>query len=120
SPLAADNFYRIKAISLDGQVQYSAIVKVGALRNTAAVIAVHPNPVLNKQMNIAFENQPKGRYTVELIGVNGQVVYQGAIVVNNANFNETVYLNQHLAGGWYQLRVTGQDGTVTSEAVFIK
>ncbi|RYE22688.1 MAG: hypothetical protein EOP51_12610, partial [Sphingobacteriales bacterium] len=39
SPLAADNFYRIKAISLDGQVQYSAIVKVGALRNTAAVIA---------------------------------------------------------------------------------
>ncbi|HRE65260.1 MAG TPA: hypothetical protein PKU77_15835, partial [Ferruginibacter sp.] len=44
SPLAADNFYRIKAIGLAGDITYSPIAKV-APEKIASLITVQPNPV---------------------------------------------------------------------------
>lgn len=120
SPLAADNFYRIKAISLNGQVQYSSIVKVAGEKITAAVVSVYPNPVENKQMNISFVNQAKGKYNVELVSMSGQVTYKTTLTVNSSNFVETVYLNKNMASGRYQLRVVAADGTTASQAVFIR
>lgn len=120
NPLAADNFYRIKATSLNGQVQYSSVVKVAGEKITAAVVSVYPNPVENKQMNISFVNQAKGRYNVELVSMSGQVTYKTTVTVNSSNFVETVYLDKNMAAGRYQLRVVAADGTTASQAVFIR
>ncbi|MEO7046501.1 MAG: hypothetical protein ABI091_14415, partial [Ferruginibacter sp.] len=52
-PLATDNYYRIKALSKDGSIQYSPVVKVAAL-NLLTAISVYPNPVVNAEMSVRF------------------------------------------------------------------
>lgn len=119
SPLSADNFYRIKAISLDGQVQYSPIVKVSAL-TVKSTISVNPNPVENKTLNVSFVGQAKGVYTIELLNAIGQIVYKGRVAVNHSNVTETILLDKNIAGGTYRLRVTGTEGEVNSQSIMVQ
>lgn len=119
SPLAADNFYRIRAIGLGNEVIYSSIVKVAPL-TAHANMAVYPNPVLNKQMNVVFTGQAKGSYTLQLTNMRGQVVYNGTVKVNTDNFNRQVSLNPALAGGSYQLNIISPDGSIKTIQVLIQ
>ncbi|MFT3908127.1 MAG: T9SS type A sorting domain-containing protein [Ferruginibacter sp.] len=103
-PLNADNFYRIKAVSRSGQVQYSAIVKVAAVKVDAS-ITIYPNPVVDKIMNVEFINQEKGIYQLDLIDVLGQTVYSNSITVNGNNLVESIQLGKSIAAGNYQLKM---------------
>jgi len=118
-PNSIDNYYRIKANSLSGQVQYSAIVKVSPVKQDAS-ISVYPNPVVDKTMQIRFVNQAKGRYIIDLTNQAGQSVYSFAMQVNNGTSTQAVHLRQSIASGVYQLRITAEDGTVTKQQLVIE
>lgn len=118
SPLATDNYYRIKAISLNGMVQYSAIVKVAAAK-TIASIGVYPNPVEGKNANLGFTNQDKGTYKVKIFNQAGQAIYTGSITVTSSNFITTLGLPTSTAAGSYQLQVVSENGTVTTQQVMV-
>lgn len=117
-PLSGDNFYRIKAISVNGSVQYSAVVKVSPVKSTAG-INVYPNPVVNKMMNIQFSNQETGNYSLSLINQFGQAVYQNDIKVNGNNSIRTVSLSAGIAAGNYELVVTTPGGIKTVQQLII-
>ncbi|MEO8769745.1 MAG: T9SS type A sorting domain-containing protein [Ferruginibacter sp.] len=119
SPLMQDNFYRIRAISVSGLVQYSAIVKV-ATKNAGKSISVYPNPVVGKKMAVSFVNQPAGEYNVQLSNIVGQVVYKDKLVVNSSNTVKTISLDGSIAAGTYQLVITAADGTKNVERVVIR
>ncbi|MEP6750197.1 MAG: T9SS type A sorting domain-containing protein [Bacteroidota bacterium] len=119
SPLPSDNFYSIRAISLSGLVQYSAVVKV-ARKNAAHSISVYPNPVVDKKMSVSFINQPAGEYSVKLVNVVGQVIYIDKAEVNNNSFIKIISLGTSLAAGNYQLVVTGENGAKCVEQVVIR
>ncbi|RYE15127.1 MAG: T9SS type A sorting domain-containing protein, partial [Sphingobacteriales bacterium] len=110
SPLAADNFYRIKAIGLGNDVTYSSIVKVAPLPGKAS-IAVYPNPVTGNTINLVFTTQPKGSYALQLINVEGQLIYKGSVNVTGENFNHSIKLGEMAAGGTYQLTIRAEDGS---------
>ena len=117
----ADNFYRIKAISLSGLVQYSAVVKVAAIKKSStATISVYPNPVVNKNMNVHFLNQPAGTYHVKLLNQSGSVVYQNRVDINNSNAVKMMQLNSGTAAGIYQLLITdGNEGKSVMQVVVL-
>lgn len=119
SPLAADNFYRIKAVDIDGSVNYSSVVKVSSLKSVAS-ISVYPNPVVNGQMNIEFTGQAKGNYAVQLVNSEGQLVYKGMVNVTGDNFNETIRLGRSITPGTYQLSVQGLEGKITNSKVLLQ
>ena len=106
SPLVADNYYRIKAISNDGTVSYSEIVKVSN-DQLAPAIAVYPNPVVNKKLQLRFTNQQPGKFQLTLSNKLGQQVYTGSVTLGAANSLETVQLPSKLAQGVYQLTING-------------
>ncbi len=110
SPLANDNFYRIKAIGIGNDITYSPIVKVAPVLTNAS-ISIAPNPVVDKKMNVVFTGQAKGEYRLQLINLKGQVVYSGTVTVNTDNFSRQVALNPSLAAGNYQLHIIAADGT---------
>lgn len=101
----ADNFYRIKGISIGGRVQYSAVAKVSG-DNYISGISVMPNPVENKTMNIHFSGTLAGTYIVKITNNLGQVVYSSAIETNSANCVVSVDLKK-LAAGTYQVSLNG-------------
>ncbi len=112
-PLNAVNYYRIKAISNNGQVQYSAIVKV-APEKVDASITVYPNPVIDHKIQVQFRNQQPGIYNYDLINTIGQVVYKGRVTVNSEFSSETIDPGTALGKGNYQLRISNESGMIKS------
>ena len=116
-PLASDNFYRIKANSLSRQVQYSAIVKVAAQKETPS-ISVYPNPVEGGLMQLRFSGQAAGRYQVQLSNTAGQVLYKTILNLTSATQSQQLVIPAETKGA-AQLKITAPDGTVTVMGVLM-
>jgi hypothetical protein len=97
NPFTADNFYRIKATSLSGLVQYSSIVKVKA-KETGAQISVYPSFISDKKLNISFSGVEKAKYAVQVSNIAGQVVLTDMIMLNTNNMIKTIELGSVPAG----------------------
>jgi len=120
SPLAEDNFYRIKAVGFAGDITYSNIVKVGAGKQPTFVL-VQPNPVKNKQINLRFSNLQTGDYSVQLINNVGQTMHMGNITLNAVDMIKTIKLKSTTAKGVYQLVLINQSGEqVYNQTVIIE
>ncbi|MEO8770666.1 MAG: hypothetical protein ABI402_11290 [Ferruginibacter sp.] len=119
NPFSGNNFYRIKATGLSGQVQYSAIVKVGPIQESASIL-VYPNPVDNKTINIHFVNQLAGTYKLQLINKLGQVVYNGSIEIDDANITRSIVMEKSIAAGNYQLIIIAVDGKKSVQQIIIR
>ena len=118
TPIKAYCFYRIKAISNNGLVQYSNIVKLGPVVATAG-ISIYPNPVIGKTAHIRFENQPQGLIRLQLINEIGQVVYNGSLQTDTSS-SKQVFFGNHINSGTYQLKVIFQDNRSVVQKIFIQ
>jgi hypothetical protein len=98
------NYYRVKAVDIDGKFTYSKIIR---LDNNLAVdndIRVYPNPSrgeLNLGMNI-----PAGNYQIRLINAMGQTVYQQPLTHEGGSRSMQLGLPK-LSSGVYQVEVRG-------------
>ncbi len=119
SPLSADNYYRIKATSFNGQVQYSGVVKVAPSKDPG-YITVNPRPAINKTVQVLFTNEPKGTYTLQLSSKLGQVIYNDKTTVIGSSFVKSIILTPLTPAGTYQLKVIAEDGTVKVIQVVIE
>ena len=117
--LPADNFYRIKALSIGGRIQYSAIAKVSPVK-TGKDISVYPNPVVDKSVHIYFRNQEEGTYQVQLTNKLGQVVYNGKVSVSGTMMHKVIVLGNTVSTGQYQLTITAQNGARTIQKLVIE
>lgn len=119
TPLNPINFYRIKAISNSGQVQYSDIVKLGST-DADSYISAFPNPVTGKIIHIRFMNQQRGNYVVKLSNKLGQLLYSSSFYIDQANVSKTIKPGNILATGSYQLSITREDGSKVVQELFVK
>ena len=101
-PFSNDNFYRIKALSIGGMVQYSSIVKITA-DETDPSISVYPNPLVNNSVNIRFLNQASGKYSFKIINNIGQLIFSGVADVSGENFIKNIEVPKFKASGVYKL-----------------
>ncbi|MGC4038956.1 MAG: G8 domain-containing protein [Chitinophagaceae bacterium] len=72
--LADVNYYRIKAVSLDGTSEYSVILKVNSPIENKRYIKVYPNPVTTNYFTIQMNNHKPGTYSVRLFNGTGQQI----------------------------------------------
>ncbi|RYE19962.1 MAG: T9SS type A sorting domain-containing protein [Sphingobacteriales bacterium] len=107
SPLATDNFYRIKAIGLGNDISYSAIVKVNG-EKVSSTISVYPNPFVSS-FTMSFAAAKSAPATLQLVNMKGQVVHSRLIQVLKGSNAIAVDGLPDLPGGSYQVIVTNQD-----------
>jgi hypothetical protein len=119
NPLSGDNFYRIKATGLSGQVQYSNIVKVAPLKAGSSIV-VYPNPVVDRTVNLYFNNKSEGKYQVQLVNLAGQVVYNSPQDILGNSTVISFNVGKNVTAGNYQLVVIAPDGTKFSHQVLIQ
>lgn len=103
-PFSGTSFYRIRALSQDGSIQYSNVVKVNGV-NSQPAISVLPNPVSGNKLTIHFHQLPEGMYPVSILNNLGQVVYTQKLYLGQANQHVTLQPSHLLLPGSYQLRV---------------
>jgi len=71
SPANGNNYYRIRAVDMDGQFQYSSVL---AVRIADTRISAYPNPLRRGEtLQLSLENTRAGK--IEIMNVLGQVLY---------------------------------------------
>lgn len=110
-PNAARNYYRIKAIKIDGKELYSQVVAVNNRTSSVAGISVYPNPVSDRA-NVSLTLKKAGPATLQIFDPSGRMVATRQLNLQKGNnmFSAGELLDQ--SAGIYTIRV------VTSEEVF--
>ncbi|MEJ7586948.1 MAG: T9SS type A sorting domain-containing protein, partial [Ferruginibacter sp.] len=107
-PSPGNNFYRVRAISKDGRVQYSPIVKIN-INNGKTGISIYPNPVVkNGLLNLNLQNLKKDHYSITIFNNQGQQVLRKTIQHAGGNSVQTVNLPV-MAAGVYTLEVKNEE-----------
>ncbi len=83
---SAEYFYRVKALSIGGMIQYSAIVKVSAI-STTADYSIYPNPVQNKLINLYTGNDVRGNIKGSVMNMSGAVITKFSFNSNGRGAN---------------------------------
>ena len=112
------NYYRIKAISNDGTVQYSSVAKV-TIGDSKEGFSVYPNPIVGKEVNMILNNIEAGNYAVTMYNAAGQQVMEHNLAHAGGSVTTTVDLPSNLPTGVYQLRLIG-NGKNYVETVIVK
>ena len=118
SAVNGNNYYRIKAINVDGSVQYSSIVKV-AIGDKKEGMSIYPNPIVGKTMNVQLSNIAAGTYSLSMINASGQQVMEQSLQHAGGSVTSTVQLPATVASGIYQLRLAS-NGKFYVETVIVK
>jgi hypothetical protein len=115
TPINGANYYRIKAISLNGDVKYSTIVVV-RLGDKGTTVSVYPNPVKGNTISIALNGLNKGNYTLSVFNQLGQQVLNRVINHNGGNATQTFDLSA-LAAGVYEMRLSNGTTVFTDKLI---
>ena len=118
-PETLANYYRVKAISQDGQIQYSAIVKVASI-TTSPSISISPNPATGGKVQVIFSNQQAGACFVQLSNMQGQLLYKTKWLINAGNQHHEINLGSVLSVGVYQLKVIFETGETKTLRLTVK
>lgn len=104
-PGAGNWYYRVKGISTNGLVQYSAIARA-TIDLSVTGISVHPVPVENKTIMIHFEQMEPDRYQAVLTNSAGQIVHRSVFKTDAPNQVISIKLND-VPRGMYYLQLKG-------------
>ena len=112
-------FYRIKAASKSNlNNQYSSVIKLSE-RIDQETIKIYPNPIIAKDLNIAIESQQEGIYHIELLDLNGKVIYRNILNKSSGSATFKIEINTSLSAGTYTLKITDPNKTTTSKQVMM-
>ena len=102
SVVEGNNYYRIKAVSETGSVNYSNVAKVQLTVNSNQ-FTVYPNPLVGKTLNVSLGNVAAGKYVVCIYNVLGEKVNEQTISHSGGSATHAITINNTLAGGVYSL-----------------
>ncbi len=105
-PESGDNFYRVKSIDINGNVQYTNVVKA-TVANGIMKIVLLSNPVTNNTIRLSFINAPDAAYKLSLYGNDGKKILEKSIAHTGRN---AVYKLPagNLAKGLYVLQIANE------------
>jgi len=106
APLPGTNYYRLKMIDKDGQVNYSNIISVKTT-DDAVSLQLLPNPVQNS-VSLSF-TAPAGAYCIDIADAEGRRLKQICGVAANGVNRLAIDVHSY-AQGTYFIMVTDKDG----------
>jgi hypothetical protein len=118
NPLPGVNFYRLRAVDVDGKSGYSTIVRV----NLAGVkeVTIYPNPVTGGYVSFQSGSLAKGNYTVKIFNATGQQVYSEKFAHNGGAVNQTIQLPSGSRSGMYSLQLNSDEMKLMSKTFMVQ
>ena len=117
SRFAGVNFYRIKAVDLDGTTTYSSIVKLNP--KLAGSVNVYPNPVVNGTINLFLTSATTQNYVVELHDVIGRKLFVNKLKHNAGTGFYPLSLPAGIKPGIYSISIFSNDGTTFVKSIAV-
>lgn len=112
-------FYRIKAVLLGGETEYSNEVKVQpSISNNSFIVC--PNPVIGKRVNIILNGILRGDYSILIHDEIGKFIYKGEFNIRNSAESISFNIPENIASGSYLLSVILPDKTKKYQHITIR
>jgi hypothetical protein len=118
TPSTGTNYYCIRAIQGDGRSFVSRIMTV-KMNTGSSIIAVFPNPVINRQLNFRSSEIEKGKYTLQLHNSQGLQIIDRTIYHPGGLFNQPFDLPITVPAGVYYL-IIRQENKEYRQTIFLK
>lgn len=77
-------------------------------------VGIFPNPVVNGYFKLSFEDQPAGKYQIQLIDISGKLIKSQQINVNNKVQVEEFRLPETALAGNYMVKIVNDVNKVVS------
>lgn len=100
-----NNFYRVKSVGRDGKSFFSDIVKVAF--DNSILIKIYNNPAQPNVINVVFNKQAAGSYSVHVYNSNGQVLFKKSINIAGKNTVQLITIPGIISKGIYHVEVKG-------------
>ena len=111
-------YYRIKAVSADGTVNYTNILFLKANQGRQEM-QVSPNPSKGKAFSVSLTNFTAGKYTLKIMDLSGKTVYTESIIVGDErNIIQTIILPTSVSRGLHYLLLEG-DAVMINKRVLV-
>ncbi len=109
-PAPGLNYYRIKSIGFNEKIQYSKIVQA-SLNDGKKGILVYPNPSNDGIIHLQFNNQPDGKYFLQLLNSSGQILLSKEIDLKTSGaISKKILINKYLSRGIYYIEIIKPNG----------
>lgn len=97
------------------------ITKNSAVINNEYRVSMYPNPVINNQFTVQFNQLNAGKYALQVTDVMGRRVIQQDLTLNGENQSQQVNINRAAARGVYLVKVTDANNkTIYSTKVVVQ
>ncbi len=116
--VSEDHFYRIQANTRGGKIAYSNIAKIGSSDKLVS-ISVYPNPVVNKTVQLQWDNKTAAAWHTSLVYPNGNRKLLNTLNVPAGYSTSSTVLPANLPAGIYQLRFTDAANNVQAKTIII-
>jgi hypothetical protein len=84
------------------------------------IVSIYPNPVLNNQFKVTFDNTRAGKYDIALTDVEGRLIMSKQVYIKFAKQVETVQMKLKPAGGMYMIKVTDRNKkSIFADKIFV-
>ena len=116
SPASGFNFYRLRAINLNGTVEYSAILKFNFTRGAASNWALYPNPAEGKT-SLTYQSFTNKQIRVSIADITGKMITAKAFNIQ-PGINKLLMEVDKLSAAMYLLSIESEGNIETTS--FIK
>jgi hypothetical protein len=104
-PVQGNNYYRIKKIGTNGEVEYGNTVSI-RIDKTEHWIHIYPNPVTAGNCTVQINNETAGTYTLRLLTNVGQIIYTSTIHHPGGQRSHALKMPGNIADGEYHVELT--------------
>lgn len=106
--VSGNNYYRVKAVDIDGKLTYSRIIRLVKGGGTPG-IQLSPVPA-REQVNLLMTSLRAGTWNLTIVNAAGQVVLRQSLAHDGSNRNQPLALPAGLSRGLYWLQLgNGQE-----------
>jgi len=112
-------YYRIKAMNIDGTLEYSNVAKLRTYNLDLITYSIYPNPAKDWfKVTLPTKNINEGVYTINILSVEGkQLLKRANIKISNGN--ELLVTNVDLLDGIYLIKVSNDSGEIITSKLRI-
>lgn len=112
------HYYRIKSVDISGKVNYSSVTKVTIDKvSSEKKLVICGNSIKGNLVSLQLNNVEKGRYTVQLYSMTGQLIKKFSVVHNGGCSTQNFTIDSYLPSGKYQVQLTGKSINLTASLI---
>lgn len=118
NPSSGKNYYRIKAVSHDGEGIYSLIQSTGFIKEEQ--LRISPNPVTGYSFSLEYHLQPASNTEIIIYNTAGIPVFRKITPGGSGKIIERIQLPNHLPKGIYTLHLSNGNKLTSRQKIIIQ